>query len=365
MKPRFFKRLSGSPQAVTYGSWWDNASRTLEDAYAATIDRTSEEEYRSRGWHGDWNSPGAKQFLERFGLGPSSRVLEIGCGIARIGRELAPRVGEWHGVDVSANMLSHARARCAGLSNVRLHHITGPPPFTVFPDKSFDFVYATIVFMHLDKEDMFACLREAHRLLKPDGAAYFDTWNVLHPDVQYIWRGAMKIGDGKPRGRIQCSAPAEFRLYLEEVGFAVETLDDSERLVRAWCRRLPGPMPIADDGLPPFGYLCRPGNEETVSGLVTLEGWALDRVARVEVLVDDEPLPQVERGPFRPEVAPAFPRFRPEAESCGFRARLDTSTLSPGSHEIRVMATDDAGRTTCLTGYHHGIIVAGGGGRSQ
>jgi SAM-dependent methyltransferase len=358
---RLLKHLSAPVAPATYGSWWDDASRTLADAYAATIDRTTEEEYRSRGWHGDWNSPGAKQFLERFDLGPHSRVLEIGCGIARIGRELAPRVREWHGVDVSANMLAHARARCAGLNNVYLHQIAGPPPFTKLASESFDFVYATIVFMHLDKEDMFAYLREAHRLLKPSGGAYFDTWNVLHPDVLHIWRGAMRVGDDKPRGRIQCSAPAEFRLYLDETGFAVERLEDTERLVRAWCRRLPAPEPVGDDGLPPFGYLCRPGNEEQVCGPITLEGWALDHIARVEVLVDGVALPGVERGPFRPEVAPAFPRYRPEADSCGFRVVLDTSTLTPGAHEICVKATDDAGRTTCLTGYHHGIVVVAPG----
>lgn len=47
-------------------------------------------------------------------------MLEIGCGVGRIGLELALRCRFWTGVDISANMLAVASERLSGLKNVRL-----------------------------------------------------------------------------------------------------------------------------------------------------------------------------------------------------------------------------------------------------
>ncbi|MFN8460138.1 MAG: class I SAM-dependent methyltransferase, partial [Anaerolineae bacterium] len=44
---------------------------------------------------------------------PQHRVLEIGCGVARIGRELAPHCGEWWGCDISGSIIRLARQRTA------------------------------------------------------------------------------------------------------------------------------------------------------------------------------------------------------------------------------------------------------------
>lgn len=52
-------------------------------------------------------------------------VLDIGCGIGRIAAELAPRVREVHGIDVSGRMIETALRRCAALSNVRLMKSSG------------------------------------------------------------------------------------------------------------------------------------------------------------------------------------------------------------------------------------------------
>ena len=57
------------------------------------------------------------------GLRAEDRVLDIGCGIGRIEKYLAPRVGEMCAVDVSGRMIARARERLAGLPNVRLREV--------------------------------------------------------------------------------------------------------------------------------------------------------------------------------------------------------------------------------------------------
>ncbi len=50
-------------------------------------------------------------------LGRSRTALDIGCGIGRFESALAPELGFVVGLDVSSEMLAHARSRCAGCAN--------------------------------------------------------------------------------------------------------------------------------------------------------------------------------------------------------------------------------------------------------
>ena len=68
------------------------------------------------------------------------RVLEIGCGGGRLTRALAATFGEVHGVDVSDEMISMARANLADLPNVHLHLNNGAD-LAGMTDDSFDFAF--------------------------------------------------------------------------------------------------------------------------------------------------------------------------------------------------------------------------------
>lgn len=350
---------SAQPAApASYRDWWDSASTTLERAYESTITITNEEEYRLRGLYGDNNSFGALELIRRCQLTRTSKVLEIGSGIGRIGKEMAPHVSEWHGSDVSRNMIALGRKRCEGLKNIFFHEIHGIANFAEKHAEEFDLVYMTVVLMHLDKEDVFEYLRQAQRMVKMGGHAHFDTWNILHPDVFRMWRTQMPPGENKSRGRYQCSTPAELRLYLEEAGFEIESMDEDERLIRTFCRkRIAKPAAINDDGKPPFGYLCMERNA-TIRGVHRVEGWSLDKIAKVEILIDGVFIGTAIRNHVRPEVPPLFPRYAPECAKCGFYFDLDTMKLEDGHHFIAVSATDSNGNTTVITGPYQGIVVA-------
>jgi ubiquinone/menaquinone biosynthesis C-methylase UbiE len=203
-----------------YKAIWDNLSTNFTDAsfYVCCID--DEAQIRTNGVQ-------TAGFLQEvLQITPTDRVLEIGCGVGRIGRELAPYCGEWHGADISGNMIAHAGARTAGLANVFLHELPGNS-LNIFPDDSFDCVYSSIVFMHIDKIDMFVYISEALRVLKPGGRAYFDTYNLLAPEA---WDEFMKNVRAFPYGyrpahMSQFSTPQEMQKFMEEAGFTDITVD--------------------------------------------------------------------------------------------------------------------------------------------
>ncbi len=351
-----YRARQGKGQREDYKSWWDLSALTEAGAYATTYVAENEIDYRSRGWNGDANSFGARQLIELAGLTKSSRVLEIGCGMARVGRELAPHVAEWHGVDISRNMLDRARQRTSHLRNVHLHELP-EVSLAMFPDESFDFVYATTVLMHLDKEDLYQYLLESHRVLRPGGIAFFDTWNLLHPETFRLWREnqAKNIGANKTRGRIQFSTAWELRRYLEEGGFDISRFDE-DKLLRVLCRRREMNTFYPDDALPPFGYVDVPTNESNLKDQMHIEGWILDVIVSVEVILDgSRTLGHAQLGDASPDVAPLFPRYR-DAKACRFHLDVRTGDLPKGHHTLSVVARDRNGQETDLVGNYLGVV---------
>jgi SAM-dependent methyltransferase len=101
----------------------------------------------------------------------SSHVLEIGCGIGRFVRVLAPEVSYVTGLDLSREMIARARERCAGLTNVRLEVSSGRD-LAGLGDASFDLVLAADVFPYLVQAGAELAARhiaEAGRVLRPGG----------------------------------------------------------------------------------------------------------------------------------------------------------------------------------------------------
>ena len=106
-------------------------------------------------------------------LRPDATVLDIGCGIGRIERGLAPLVGTITAIDVSSGMIEEARRRCRDLANVAFDQCGGRN-LVGFRDRSFDLVLSVDSFPYLfaaDPEIAARHLRDAARVLRPGGAA--------------------------------------------------------------------------------------------------------------------------------------------------------------------------------------------------
>ena len=98
-------------------------------------------------------------------------VLDIGCGIGRIAAELAPRVAEVHGIDVSSRMIETALRRCAPFSNVSLRKSSGRD-LREITDSSMDAALAVDTFPYINQsgaELVSTFFAETARVLKPGG----------------------------------------------------------------------------------------------------------------------------------------------------------------------------------------------------
>ena len=202
---------------TTYRDVWEQAASTPQAAAAAVDGSTDEKTLQATG---RWT---ARQVAAALLLQPTDRVLELGCGVGRIGRELAPQCQHWQGVDLAENMLRVAKNRTSHLANVAFQHVSRTS-LSMFAADSFDKAYAVAVLIHLDKEDVFLYLREVARVLRPGGLVYFDMWNLAHAigwkrwmlEVEH-WANGDQVGR-KDVARNQFCVPQEIQLYVQRAG---------------------------------------------------------------------------------------------------------------------------------------------------
>ena len=217
--PEYFSKELGE----TYEDFWDGMAQTADGAYMGVAGKPfgepATEESLDR--HGRLTS---EVITEKLHLSTKDVVLEVGVGVGRLAKVIGPLVREYHGMDVSANMIKHARRRCSELDNVFLYHVA-TNDLSAFPSSKFDTVIFQVVLIHLDREDAFHYLEEAHRVLKPEGRVWAQFYNLLHPKGWAEFRFAVNHGlqqGGKVRGHVHCYTHLEVRKFMQEAGFVID-----------------------------------------------------------------------------------------------------------------------------------------------
>jgi SAM-dependent methyltransferase len=163
--------------------------------------------------------------IDRAGLEPSSRVLDIGCGAGRMAAPLAdwldPGAG-YVGFDLSASAIAACRRRLgtkrddftflhADIRN-REYRARGSILETAFrfpvEDASIDIALATSVFSHMTLESIAHYLGEARRVLRPGGRFLFTAYALTPDRIAALgrsecqlpfkpWRGGAMVIDAK------------------------------------------------------------------------------------------------------------------------------------------------------------------------
>lgn len=96
-----------------YKRVWNRRARSEQGAMIGVQGSACEADLRSSAPHT------LAMLQECVGIYPDDVVLEIGAGVGRVGRVIAPLCREWIGADVSENMLAHIRRRLRDLPNAR------------------------------------------------------------------------------------------------------------------------------------------------------------------------------------------------------------------------------------------------------
>ena len=133
---------------------------------------------------------GTQTTLDRMGLQPGQRVLEVGPGPGRLLIPAARRVspgGEVVGLDIQPGMLERleARAAWAGVSN--LTTILGDATQPHVPPEAFDVVYLCTVLGEIPDRE--AALAQCYRALKPGGRLSI---TEIFPDPHYQSRATLR-----------------------------------------------------------------------------------------------------------------------------------------------------------------------------
>ena len=219
--------MEPQPTRSEYKKVWSALSTTEEQAKLHVIGVTDEGALQATGEE-------TLRFLQdSVGIRKDDVVLEIGCGIGRVGKVVAPLCRKWIGCDVASNMLSLAAERLKDLSNVELVEISGYNLSGV-ADASVDVVYCTVVFMHLESWDRYNYILEAFRALRPGGRIYVDNINLCTDGGWKVFEAHRAFSPtNRPPHMTQNSTPQEIETYLRRAGFSDVRIRTDDDWIRA------------------------------------------------------------------------------------------------------------------------------------
>ena len=155
-------------------------------------------------------------FDEYFRLFPWSELptnaagLDAGCGSGRWGMQVAPRVGQLHLLDASAEALGVARTNLRAAKNVSFHHasVSDIP----LPDSSLDFAYSLGVLHHVP--DTVGAIRHICANLKP-GAPFLIYLYYALDNRPWWFRAIWQVSNAARR--VISALPATLKLIASQV----------------------------------------------------------------------------------------------------------------------------------------------------
>jgi SAM-dependent methyltransferase len=173
--------------------------------------------------------PPGQLAMDRLGLLPGQRVVDLGCGLGRTTLELASRVGPDGyvlGVDIADEMLAGGRERVAHLGKGNVEFLHADVQVQDLGEGRFDAAYSRFgVMFFTDPVAAFANVRKA---LRPGGRLSFACWQSVFDNEWMFIPGAAAAsvtgslppmpGPDEP-GPFSLSDPERVRSVLKAAGF--------------------------------------------------------------------------------------------------------------------------------------------------
>ena len=144
-------------------------------------------------------------------------ILEIGCGFGLLGVPFIGKVKSYKGVDIALNLIEKANQawKNIGIDNVSLFAVD-ERGLDIFPDNSFDFIFAENVFIHTPPTITRKYLEQISKKLKNNGRFLFE-FNMKYD------------GSGVHRNTTESYTPQELDELFKNSGLKiVQTIEEVE-----------------------------------------------------------------------------------------------------------------------------------------
>jgi SAM-dependent methyltransferase len=195
-------------------------------------------------------TPIYQEVIDRIGVGPGDRVLDVGCGTGVFLHMCAKRGAAVTGIDASEGLLEIARERVPGAD---LCH--GDMQFLPYADGSFDLVTGFTSFFFA--EDMVAALREAGRVTRPGAPIAIQVFGrPEHCDLELVKAAVMAFRPAEQQER-EYWRPGIVEDMVAAAGLTLDTAFDS-----TWPYVYPDEAAFADAMLSAGGASLAAGDRE-------------------------------------------------------------------------------------------------------
>lgn len=150
---------------------------------------------------GFYEDRATRDLLEHADFAAAKAVLEFGSGTGRFAHDLfanyLPTTTTYYCLDISSTMINLSRQRLAEFGDRVMLALTDGSPHLPVADAGFDRFVSNYVFDLLPEEDIHALLKEAHRVLVPDGylcaASLTDGLTPFSKVVTSVWKFIHRI----------------------------------------------------------------------------------------------------------------------------------------------------------------------------
>ncbi len=158
--------------------------------------------------------------LERVGVGPGCRLLDLCTGTGAVALRAAARVGDGGlvvGIDFSGGMIRKAREKAPAPGRAGPFFVVGDAARLPFRDAAFDAVTCSHAMYELDPETRDAALEESLRVLRPGGRfAMMEHCEPARPLIRLLYRIRLAaMGSGRNRAFARDEVPFLARRFRE------------------------------------------------------------------------------------------------------------------------------------------------------
>jgi len=116
--------------------------------------------------------------VDKFGRG---KIIDVGCGDGYITSQILKKFKEVAGEDISKEAIKIAKKK-----NPKISLVVATCTNLPFSDNSFDTVVASETLEHVNYNDGKMLLKEARRILKPQGKLIISTPNLSNPYMKFL-----------------------------------------------------------------------------------------------------------------------------------------------------------------------------------